>query len=61
VQDHGRGIDKKVLGKIGTPFLTTKENGTGLGLAICFSIASRHNAEINEDTRPNRDHLFCPV
>lgn len=58
VQDHGRGIEKNVLKKIGTPFLTTKENGTGLGLAICFSIASRHNAEINVDTGPSGTTFF---
>ncbi|MFX4261387.1 ATP-binding protein [Pelotomaculum propionicicum] len=52
VRDQGRGIKKAVLDKIGTPFLTTKENGTGLGLAICFSIADRHNAKINVETGP---------
>jgi PAS domain S-box-containing protein len=52
VRDQGRGIEKGVLDKIGTPFLTTKENGTGLGLAICFSIAARHNAKINVETGP---------
>jgi len=39
---RGRGIEKEVLEKIGTPFLSTKENGTGLGLAICCSIAARY-------------------
>jgi len=27
-QDTGSGISQKVLDKIGTPLLTTKENGT---------------------------------
>lgn len=52
VQDNGEGIEKDVLEKMGTPFLTTKDNGTGLGLAICFSIAARHNAKINVETGP---------
>jgi signal transduction histidine kinase len=52
VQDQGRGIEKAVLEKIGTPFLTTKENGTGLGMAICYSIAARHDAKINVETSP---------
>lgn len=52
VRDQGKGINKTILEKIGTPFLTTKENGTGLGLAICFSIAERHNAKINVETGP---------
>jgi len=47
VCDQGGGIDPEILGKLGTPFLTTKERGTGLGLAICQSIASRHKALIS--------------
>ena len=50
VQDDGPGIVPEVLGKIGTPFFTTKENGTGLGLAVCYSIAARHNAKIDIET-----------
>ena len=50
VQDDGPGIVPDVLGKIGTPFFTTKENGTGLGLAVCYSIAARHNAKIEIET-----------
>ena len=50
VLDQGEGIDSSVLEKIGTPFLTTKENGTGLGLATCYSIAARSNARIDIET-----------
>jgi len=53
VQDQGSGIDPAVLNKLGTPFVTTKENGTGLGLSVCYAIANRNNAEINVDTGPN--------
>lgn len=52
VADQGGGIGPEVLEKIGTPFLTTKENGTGLGLAVCYSIAARHKARITVDTGP---------
>ena len=52
VQDQGKGIDRDILDKIGTPFFTTKDTGTGLGLAVCYSIAARHNAEINVETAP---------
>jgi len=44
--DQGTGIDEAVLGKLGTPFFTTKDTGTGLGLSICYRIANRHNATI---------------
>lgn len=50
VTDQGSGIDPQLLEKIGTPFLTTKEQGTGLGLAVCYSIAARHQASIRVDT-----------
>ncbi|QGG48215.1 PAS domain S-box protein [Heliorestis convoluta] len=50
VQDEGKGIEKAVVDKIGTPFFTTKENGTGLGLAVCQSIVKRHNATLTFDT-----------
>jgi PAS domain S-box-containing protein len=52
VEDQGTGIDKSILDKLGTAFLTTKKNGTGLGLAICFDIVERHNATIHVDTSP---------
>lgn len=50
IKDQGSGIDINLLEKIGTPFLTTKEQGTGLGLAVCYRIANRHNAAIDFKT-----------
>lgn len=50
VEDQGSGISPAILNRLGTPFLTTKDNGTGLGLAICYSIAARHNATIQVTT-----------
>ncbi|MGI5921214.1 MAG: PAS domain S-box protein [Syntrophomonadaceae bacterium] len=50
VQDRGHGIPPKLLEKLGTPFLTTKEQGTGLGLPVCYRIAARHNAVIEIET-----------
>lgn len=50
VQDNGQGIPRHILAEIGKPFFTTKETGTGLGLAVCYSIASRHNAQLLFDT-----------
>ena len=52
IQDQGKGIDPALLGKLGTPFLTTKEAGTGLGLSVCYSIAAKHNAVIKVTTGP---------
>jgi two-component system, sporulation sensor kinase E len=50
IGDQGSGISPDVLEKIGTPFFTTKDQGTGLGLAICYSIAKRHQADIDIKT-----------
>ncbi|MGE5370686.1 MAG: PAS domain-containing protein [Solirubrobacterales bacterium] len=52
VKDQGRGIAPNIIEKLGTPFLTTKENGTGLGLAVCYSIAVRHKARLEVETGP---------
>ena len=52
VQDEGSGIDPHILEKLGTPFITTKDNGTGLGLAVCYSIVARHKATIEPANGP---------
>lgn len=58
VKDEGKGIEPEVLEKIGTPFITTKEQGTGLGLVRCYSIAQRHNATIHIETSPRGTTFF---
>lgn len=50
IKDQGPGIAEELLEKLGTPFLTTKEDGPGLGLAVCYSIAARHNARIEVES-----------
>lgn len=52
VQDTGSGMDSELLEKLGTPFISTKENATGLGLAMCYSIALRNHAEIQVQSTP---------
>ncbi len=46
VRDTGGGIPAAIAGKLGTPFVTTKDNGTGLGLPVCYRIAHRHGARM---------------
>lgn len=58
VKDQGPGISADLLKKLGTPFLTTKDNGTGLGLAVCYGITKRHNAAITIDTGPEGTAFF---
>lgn len=52
IRDEGAGIPPEAIGKLGLPFFTTKDSGTGLGLSMCYSIATRHNAELNFETCP---------
>jgi signal transduction histidine kinase len=35
IQDDGVGMSPEVLGRIGTPFFTTRAEGTGLGISQC--------------------------
>lgn len=52
VRDSGPGIPHEVMRRLGTPFVTTKENGSGLGLAVCYRIADRHGARMEVNTSP---------
>ena len=58
VKDQGGGIDPKILDKLGTPFLTTKENGTGLGLTTCYRLVSEVDASITIDTGSHGTTFF---
>jgi two-component system NtrC family sensor kinase len=66
VADSGVGIAPENLGKIFSPFFTTKPvgQGTGLGLAICHGIVSSHGGEIkveSEEGKGTRLSLVLPV
>lgn len=50
VRDTGKGFSPIMMEKLGTPFITTKENGTGLGIPVCYRIAERHGAKIEINT-----------
>jgi len=58
VRDTGPGIPPGVLGRLGTPFLTTKDTGTGLGLSVCYRIAEHHDAKLDFMTSPYGTTFF---
>lgn len=54
VLDTGHGIPEKIIGKVATPFFTTKEpgKGTGLGLAMVAEFASQSGGWLDLSNRP---------
>jgi len=48
IEDTGCGIAEENIGKLFTPFFTTKEKGegVGLGLAVAYGIIRRHGGDI---------------
>jgi len=65
VIDTGPGIPPKLMGKIFTPFFTTKgtarkgePKGTGLGLAICKEIVQHHKGRIDVQSEVGRGTTF---
>jgi signal transduction histidine kinase len=52
IRDTGPGIPEDVVGKIWTPFFTTRAQGTGLGLAFVREIIVDHGGRIEVTTAP---------
>jgi signal transduction histidine kinase len=46
------------MGKLFSPFFTTKEKGTGLGLAISYGIVERHQGKIDVETDLGKGSTF---
>ncbi len=58
IADSGPGIPPEVMGKLFSPFFTTKEKGTGLGLAISYGIIERHQGKIDVETDLGKGSTF---
>src|SRR4030043_169226 len=60
VTDTGVGIPRENLGKLFTPFFTTKEKGkgAGLGLPVVHGIIERHKGKIEVASEGNRGTTF---
>jgi two-component system sensor histidine kinase PilS (NtrC family) len=61
VEDDGPGIGAEDLGRIFTPFFTTKASGTGLGLAVVQRIVDAHGGAIAVESTPGRGTRFAMV
>jgi len=60
IADSGQGIPRENLGKIFTPFFTTKEvgKGTGLGLSVVHGIIEAHGGSIAVESEPGKGTTF---
>jgi signal transduction histidine kinase len=54
IRDTGRGMPAETLGRIGTPFFTTREEGTGLGVVLARSVIAQHGGSLRYDSEPGR-------
>ncbi len=54
IRDSGRGMPAETLGRIGTPFFTTREDGTGLGVVLARSVIAQHGGSLRYDSEPGR-------
>jgi polar amino acid transport system substrate-binding protein len=58
VRDNGPGMDAERLGKIWSPFYTSKSTGTGLGLALSRKVIEAHGGAIEAGSAPGEGTEF---
>jgi signal transduction histidine kinase len=63
VSDTGCGISEENLGKLFTPFFTTKPvgKGTGLGLSIVYGIIKMHRGQITVNSQSGQGTTFTII
>ncbi len=58
-EDQGPGVPREHVGRLFTPFLTTKKAGHGLGLSIAYQIVRAHNGQIRYRTALEGGAVFA--
>jgi two-component system nitrogen regulation sensor histidine kinase GlnL len=59
IEDHGAGVPPEHVGRLFTPFLTTKRTGHGLGLSISYQIVRAHGGQIRYRTGADGGAIFA--
>jgi two-component system, NtrC family, sensor histidine kinase HydH len=54
IRDTGCGMPPEVLGRLGTPFFTTRDEGTGLGVVLARSVVAQHGGALRYESEPGR-------
>jgi signal transduction histidine kinase len=58
VQDSGPGIPPEDVGRIFTPFFTTRKGGSGLGLAVVHRAVEAHGGAVYVEEVPTGGTRF---
>ena len=60
IKDNGPGIETEDLGRIFTPFFSTKSsiNNWGVGLAFCYKVVTAHDGKITVESEVGRGTVF---
>ena len=58
VRDSGPGLPADLVGKLFTPFVTTKPSGLGIGLVIVKSIVEAHGGSVDARNHPQGGAVF---
>jgi two-component system NtrC family sensor kinase len=63
LEDNGCGISAEDVGRLFTPFFTTKApgKGTGLGLSIVYGIIKMHKGQITVESQIGRGTIFTII
>jgi signal transduction histidine kinase len=61
IHNGGDPIPLDVLGKLGTPFFTTKPCGNGLGLAIVKQILEAHGGDLTISSAPETGTIVSVI
>lgn len=58
IKDTGKGMTTEQIGKLGSPYYSTKDKGTGLGTMVAFSIIKAMQGEIEVESEIGKGTCF---